>query len=489
MQGDNNRVNLYKELLSRKPVAVEVDNSFYADNRARLLKRFRETVPEMVKQGVIVVGSKSTQHLHDTDVKVRVQQAFNFTYLFGSDESDIIGVINIEDGRTAIFYPDTRDTYDEIHKPEGYYAELFDADIDSTLENFADVLTKKFNAKTIFFSYGIDSDSGLPSIIPEVPDIEKFEVDKLTLYPIICESRVRKSDKELDLLRFAARVSSEGHIAVMQNAKPGVMEYQVEAVFRLQCHILAGTKDLSYEGICAGGRAPSTLHYIDNNKLVKDGDLMLVDMGCTINGYVSDITTGFPVNGKFTKHQKEIYDAVLDANNTVKATMKPGVNWEDMHLLAEQVILKHLTKLGLVKEAPWEELHEHRIGAIFMPHGLGHFIGVSVHDVGGYLPNFPPRIQKAGLKSLRFRRKLEKGMALTTEPGIYFIDYALEQAYNNPDQAKYLNKEKIDEYYHVGGVRIEDDVCITEDGIENFTVVPRTTEEIEKCMSGLDWRF
>lgn len=486
MESSNKVANLYKELLARGHVELQIDSSFYADNRERLLKRFKQAYPD--KKGVIVVASKHTLYLHDTDVRTRIDQAFNFTYLFGSDESDIIGVINIADGRTAILYQGIPDSLEEVYKDKDFYLNLFKCDIATTIDDFPKLMNDDFKAQTIYFFHGVDSDSGAVPEIPKLPDIEKFQTDQEVLYPILCEARVFKSDKEIEIMRFASRVSSEGHIAVMQNIKPGLHEYQAEAVFRLQCHVLAGGKDMAYEGICASGRGNSTLHYMDNDKLTKDGDLMLMDMGCKLYGYASDITTTFPVNGKFSKKQKEIYDAVLDANLSVQRAMKPGVKWDDMHILAEKVILTHLIKLGLVKDTPIEELIENRIGAIFMPHGLGHFLGIRVHDVGGYLKSHPERIQKPGLRSLRTRRSLDKGMAITVEPGCYFIDFTLEQAYKDENKSKYLNKDKLKEYHDVGGVRIEDDVIITENGSENLTFVPRTTEEIEKCMAGQEWK-
>jgi len=169
-------------------------------------------------------------------------------------------------------------------------------------------------------------------------------------------------------------------------------------------------------------------------------------------------------------------------------SLKEGVYWDDMHILAEKTINKHLIKYGLIKDADMDELVEKRIGANFFPHGLGHFIGTRVHDVGGYNKNCPERRTEPGLRSLRTRRQLKAGMAMTVEPGCYFIDFILDKAYNDPEQSKYLNKAKIQEYMDVGGVRLEDDLLITKDGHINLTYVPRTVEEVEACMAGKEWR-
>lgn len=486
MESSNKRVEAYKGLLTRKPIDVKLEPSFFENNRTRLLNRFKKAHPEKVKGGVILLGSQHSSRLHDTEVKVRTGQSPAFYWTFGTEEEEVYGGINIENGRTVIFYTVAGDGLEEKAKQERLL-QIFKPDLLCPVDEFASFLTEEYGAKTVYLYHGVDSDSGNTPELPQLPDLGFFEVDKETLFPILVECRVFKSDEEANVLRTAARISSEAHIAVMQNIKPGLMEYQIEALFKFHCHLLGG-KDVAYACICASGRDAATLHYQDNDKVQKDGTLVLADMGCKFQGYCADITCTYPVNGKFTKKQKEIYDAVLDATLTVEKTMKPGIKWEDMHLLAEKIIVEHLIKLGLVKDAPWEELKENRIGAIFFPHGLGHLLGLAVHDCGGYMKGLPERIMQPGLKSLRTRRTLDKGMCITVEPGLYFIETLLEQAYKDETKSKYLVKEKIDEYMEVGGVRIEDDVIVTDDGIENFTVVPRTTEEIEKCMAGLDWR-
>lgn len=219
-----------------------------------------------------------------------------------------------------------------------------------------------------------------------------------------------------------------------------------------------GSQHKSYDCICASGIGNATLHYVDNDKVLEQGVMTLNDMGAKVNGYCSDITCSWPVGGKFTEKQAQIYNAVLDANQAVFKALKPGVNWGDMHLLAERTMMGHLIKIGLVKEAPLDELEKKRVGAVFQPHGLGHFIGTRVHDVGGYGRGCPERSKLAGLSKLRTRRDIQKGNYITIEPGCYFNDYILSQAFNNPEVAPYLNKDKIDEYRIVGGVRIEDDV-------------------------------
>jgi len=188
----------------------------------------------------------------------------------------------------------------------------------------------------------------------------------------------------------------------------------------------------------------------------------------------------FPVNGKFSKEQAEIYNVVLASQQAVLDTMKPGVLWPDMHRLAYKVICEELKKIGLLKGDVHEMLKNH-IAALFMPHGLGHFLGIDTHDPGGYPPGIE-RIMEPGIKSLRSGRILESGMVITVEPGIYFIEHLLEPAFKDPVKSQFLNVDKLKNYMKFGGIRIEDDVIVTETGIENMTTAPRTIEDIEATM-------
>nr|CDJ83491.1 Peptidase M24 domain containing protein [Haemonchus contortus] len=236
----------------------------------------------------------------------------------------------------------------------------------------------------------------------------RFDVDVSTLYPIMAELRVFKTDKELE-------VSLAG-LALIANNYSFI-------IFRcIRVHLR--------------GRNSSVLHYghanAPNDKLIEDGDMCLFDMGPEYNCYAADITTSFPANGKFTEKQKMVYNAVLEANRAVFKAAKPG----DI-----------------------DEMVNARLGAVFMPHGLGHFVGLDVHDCGGYLG------------------------VITVEPGCYFIDTLLDAAFNDPKLAKFMVKAEIDKYRGQGGVRIEDDVVIWEKGNENLSDVPRSTEEVEHFMA------
>ncbi|PNF40651.1 Xaa-Pro dipeptidase [Cryptotermes secundus] len=298
--------------------------------------------------------------------------------------------------------------------------------------------------------------------------------------------RVIKSDLELKVLRYVNKISSDAHIHVMRTVRAGMMEYQAEATFLNYVYLVGGCRHVAYTCICTSGDNGSILHYghagAPNDRCINDGDMCLFDMGASYCGYTSDITCSFPVSGKFTKDQAVIYNAVLKANMAVMNAAKPGVSWVDMHTLANRVLLAELRDAGLL-QGDVDEMMKAGLGAIFQPHGLGHFMGLDTHDVGGYLEGTPSRPTEPGLNRLRTARVLEKGMVITIEPGCYFSDVLLDKALANPEQAKFMVPEEIERFRNFGGVRIEDDVIITEDGVENMTKVPRTIEEIEAVMT------
>jgi len=288
-------------------------------------------------------------------------------------------------------------------------------------------------------------------------------------------------------MRYASKIGSDAHKSAMKTIKPGLFEYQLESTFRHSCYYNGGCRHLGYTCITASGCNCSVLHYghenAPNDRQIKDGDMCLFDMGPEYFCYGSDITTSFPCNGKFSDKQKLIYNAVLKANRTVFEQAKPGVRWTEMHELAERIILTELMVIGIIK-GDLEAMMKARLGAVFMPHGLGHFLGLDVHDPAGYLGDATPRSELPGLNCLRTTRTLKERMVITIEPGCYFIDTLLDRALTDPKLKDFIVPEKLKEYRGFGGIRIEDDVIIWAKGNENMSSVPRTVEEIEQFMAG-----
>ncbi|KAF7255344.1 hypothetical protein EG68_07419 [Paragonimus skrjabini miyazakii] len=313
-----------------------------------------------------------------------------------------------------------------------------------------------------------------------------FHVDTTILHPEIVECRVHKTPPELEVLRYSNRISSAAHRHLMRCVKPGMHEFEAESIFLHYCYFHGGMRHVSYTCIGASGCNCAILHYghagSPNERLIQDGDMCLFDMGGEYYCYASDITCSFPANGRFTADQKIIYEAVLSASRAVLAELKPGASWVELHELAERHILTHLIAGGLLRGSV-DDMMRARLCATFMPHGLGHLMGCDVHDVGGYSPDAPPRPSAPGLRNLRTARRLEANMVITVEPGCYFIDRFLDAALKDANLSKFIVPEVLQRFRNFGGVRIEDNVVITDTGYELLTDVPRTVEEIENWMA------
>jgi Xaa-Pro dipeptidase len=370
-----------------------------------------------------------------------------------------------------------------IHPPS-VFKDMYEVDEVRYVDEIEDYLKNTLKSKILYTLHGLNTDSGNYFKPATFAGIEKFRVDNGRLFPLLRECRVIKSEDELNLLRYVNKISSKAHIEVMKKVKPGMMEYQIEALFQYEVYHNGGCRHCSYTCICASGHNGATLHYghagAPNNRQINDGEMVLLDMGAEYYCYASDITRSYPVNGKFTQDQKEVYESVLAAQEAVMKAMKPGVSWPDMHRLATRVICEELKKHGFL-QGDVDEMMKNYVGAIFMPHGLGHFLGLDTHDVGGY-PDGVERSKEPGLKSLRTGRVLQEGMVLTVEPGIYFVPALIKSALDDPVKSRFLVKEKLDKFKNFGGVRLEDDVIVTKDGIENMTLIPRGVKEIEEIM-------
>lgn len=411
-------------------------------------------------------------HRYGTDFEYPFRQESNFLYLTGINEPDFCAFIDTSTGKYHLFVP-KRDSmyavwYGFVHSLDSYKKKYQPDEIHYTAE--MEIVLRKLAPNHVHclneHDAGVVSEWG-------------FNSDFDTLSDAIASCRVIKTHHEkLELIR-ASDVASEAHRAIMSNIKPGMMEYEIQALFEYTC-MKNGLRHQPYSGIHAGGIGSSVLHYVENNRTLKDGDLFLLDAGAESNGYAADITRTIPINGVFTKRQAEIYDIALEMLELNLQSAGPGVEVEELQLQACRHLLERFKGLNLVY-GDVDELMDQNIFALFFPHGIGHFLGLDTHDVGGY-PKGTERIDRPGLRFLRARRLLEPGMVVTIEPGIYFISALLEPAFKNPDQAKYLNASALKTYLDFGGIRIEDNIFITENGHDNMTNVPKTRVDIEAVM-------
>lgn len=219
---------------------------------------------------------------------------------------------------------------------------------------------------------------------------------------------------------------------------------------------------------------------------MEENDLTLHDMGAEYHCYSADVTVTYPVSGVFTEGQRAVYEAVWAATEIVERTIRPGICYKDMHRLARRTMLEKMSEAGLFNGSV-DEMMDADLMQYFMPHGLGHSLGLDVHDVGGYAPGEFRKDDPSIQQNLRCGRNLMENMVITVEPGFYFTDYLIEEMLALPDKMKFVNKARLEELRSVGGVRIEDDVVITSTGCRVLTCVPRTVQEIEATMAGQPW--
>jgi len=288
------------------------------------------------------------------------------------------------------------------------------------------------------------------------------------------ELRAVKTEGELALMRRANAVSGAAHQAVMKAVRPGMREYELQAVFDAAC-LKEGLKHLAYPSIVAAGVNSAVLHYRKNNAPLVSGDLFLIDAGAELGGYAADITRTYPVNGKFTRRQRDVYSVVLEAQKACIAKARPGVNSAELHVYSMRVIAEGLKSLGFLK-GDTDGLLESGAVRLFYPHGLTHMLGLDVHDVTGGKKRILPNPEKI---PVRFVAKLEPGFVITMEPGVYFIEALLMDPALRKKHKGSVNFAKAESFLDFGGIRIEDDIVIRDGAAENLTNVPKEIEAVE----------
>lgn len=287
--------------------------------------------------------------------------------------------------------------------------------------------------------------------------------------------RACKTEGEVGLMRRANDVSGAGHRAVMRAAKPGMYEYQVQAIFERVCQD-SGLRHLGYPSIVAGGRNGAVLHYHHNDAKLKAGELLLIDAGGELDGYSADITRTFPLGRRFTRRQRDVYSIVLETQKECIRRARPGVLSADLHLHSMRMIAEGLRDLKILKGST-DELVAGGAVRLFYPHGLTHTLGLDVHDtLGGRRRKvpLPPNVR------VRFNAYLEPGFVITMEPGIYFIDALLNDAELRRKYRAQVDFGRAAGFLDFGGVRIEDDIVITASGApRNLTSVPKEIDDVE----------
>ncbi len=457
----------------------------------------RQRLFDMLGNGIAVVPA-GNEAIRNRDVEYEFRQDSNFYYLTGFEEPESIAVFNPSHptDRFVLFVrPKDKEQETWVGRRSGIEGarQVFGADAAYPLREFDAKLREYLLGVVTLFC----ATPTIPRITRSLESARAFSdrSGKTTpssigdLEPMISEMRLRKDPTEIELLRTASDITVAGHLAAMRIARPGLRENQVQAEMEYTFRT-GGSIRNGYPSIVASGPNACILHYTENDREMADGDLLLIDAAAEYGYLSADVTRTFPVNGRFTPEQAAVYEVVLDAQNAAFAGISPGSTFSSMHDAVCEVISAGLVDLGLLPGGYPKSMRHYRE---FYMHGTGHWLGMDVHDAGSY-------------KTPAGSRTLEPGMTFTVEPGIYVdperqtlklsllehdLDEWAERRYRlGVEAAKELEtkereaagfvEHRIPEVFSGIGVRIEDDVVVTESGYENLTAaLPRTINEIE----------
>ncbi|MBN2183337.1 MAG: aminopeptidase P family protein [Sedimentisphaerales bacterium] len=419
------------------------------------------------------------------------RQDSSFLYFFGLDKPNLTALIDVDEGTETIFGDDL--TIDEIvwTGPQPSLQEISLTTGISKTEPSNKIKPSIDKARrqnrTIHYLPQYRPENTL--IIAQLLDIEPAEVtDNVseTLIRAVVTQRSKKSPKETEQIEIALEISRQMQIAAMEKARPGIYEKEIAGVME-GIAVSRGVR-LAFPTIFS--IHGETLHNIGCKNLMKEGDIAVNDSGAeSPMHYASDITRTIPVGGKFTQQQREIYQIVLKAQETAIAAIKPGVEFRDIHRLACVTLLAGLKELGLIKTSP-EEAVEAGAHTLFFQCGLGHMLGLDVHDMEalgeefiGYTDKIKRRME-FGWQWLRLAKALEAGYVLTVEPGVYFIPELIDRWSSEQKFSEFINYNKVEKYRSFGGIRIEDDILVTDNGCRILgPKIPKHLNEVEAITS------
>ena len=459
------------------------ETSVYKNRRARL--------KEKVKSGLVLILGNGEAPANYTDNTYKFRQDSSFLYFFGLNQPGFAGVIDIDSGDEYIFGNDV-DMDDIIWMgPQPSVKDMaarVGVSKTAPFARLADCMkTAISQGRRIHFlpPYRFRNMLLLEELLGIRPALVK-NYASLELIKAVVDLRSVKEPCEIEEITKACNIGYEMHTAAMRNCKPGVKEQYIagliEGIAASYGSMVSFPVILSQNG--------ETLHNHDHSQILQEGRMMLTDAGAEeVSHYCSDFTRTVPVGGKFLTHQKEVYNIVLAANNKAIEIAKPGVTYQYVHLEVCKVLAQGLKDLGLMKgdvnEAVAAGAH-----ALFMPHGLGHMMGLDVHDMEdlgqiyvGYDDETRP-IDQFGTSSLRMGRRLQEGFVITDEPGCYFIPALIDQWRAQGMHKEFLNYDKIETFKDFGGIRLEDDILIIPGGSRFLgdKRTPITVEEVEEIM-------
>ncbi len=419
----------------------------------------------------------------------KFRQDSSFRYFFGLNISGYAGVMDFDSGEDIIFANDidiediiwmgNQPAVKELASKVGVEKTMPFDKLDDYIQNAIS------QGRTIHFlpPYRAETKIQLNNLLGN-----KAIKPSEQLIKSVIDLRLIKEQVEIDHLDEIMAVGYEMHVTAMLMAKEGV--YEREIVGAMEGIAASYDGNVSFPIILS--KHGEILHNENHENLLKNGDLLLVDAGFdSPMGYATDHTRTFPVSGKYSGQQKNIYEIVLAANDAVHQFSKPGIQYKEMHFLACRIIAEGLIELGIMK-GDRDEAVAAGAHTLFMPHGLGHAMGMDVHDMEGLgetLVGYGDELERStqfGTAYLRFARTLEVGHVITNEPGIYFIPALIEKWKSEKINNEFINFKELENYIGFGGVRLEDDMLITKDGSRNLGKerIPVYVDEVEKIVSG-----
>ncbi len=416
----------------------------------KIFKRRSETILKQMKNESVMILFSAKHKIRSNDTQYVYRQNSNFYYLSGFlEDNSALVLIKADKKEKILLFVQPKDKFMELWhgKRLGIKTtkKLFVVDDVYDIQSFDKRLKQILkNKKAIYFNLkNYDMSSHVKKIVKRVT--QHLEVSDL-----IQKMRLIKSNDEIKVIKKAIKISKNAHHKVMQIKKDGLFEYELQAKFEYEFKTHGAFND-AYTAIVAGGNNANTLHYIKNSNKLQSGDLVLIDAGCEYEMYASDITRTLPISGKFTKAQREVYEMVLAVQEKIISMIKPGVKRSKLQKKARYLLCKGMVELNILKGHIYKLIQKNK-DKKYYPHGIGHYMGLDVHDPCPYK-------DKNGKEIL-----LKKGMVLTIEPGIY-----LDKCDKN-----------VPKQYRGIGIRIEDDILVTKNGYENLSIgIKKSIDDIE----------
>ncbi|MEZ4949389.1 MAG: aminopeptidase P family protein [Saprospiraceae bacterium] len=448
----------------------------------------RDQLKKDVEKGLILILGNNEVGMNYAANTFRYRQDSNFLYFFGIDQAGLAAVIDLDNDTTTIYgdeltiddiiWVGPHPTLQELSAKVGVENVKPSADLQTLLKGAAQ------SGKPVHYlpPYRNDNKIFLHQCLGIAFEDLKSKASEELIRAVI-KQRSYKSDEEIQQMEMAVNVSGSMHVAAMISAAAGKTEAQLTGI--VQGIAIGAGGDIAYPIILS--KDGQTLHNHFHGNVLQEGQLVLGDFGAeTAMHYAGDLTRTFPVAKKFNQQQKEIYQIVLDAQVQCIESLKPGISYQQVHLNAAKIMAEGLKNLGIMK-GDIDQAVANGAHALFFPHGLGHMIGLDVHDMedlGENLVGYNESVKRSdqfGTAYLRLGRELEPGFVLTVEPGIYFIPELIDLWKSENKHSEFINYAALDNYRSFGGVRIEDNILITENGHRILgNPVPKTIEEVEK---------